>query len=181
MHKRLPLTLAALLFITLLIQSDAIRLRSVALAQTKTIPAPAGVIGFTPGDDRKLASWAKVVEYFQRLAAASDRVKFEEIGKSTMGAPFVYATISAPENLKRLDEFKVIQRQLADPRILADGIAVADVRNRLQAENSKDVRQDWARSDRKASDLIKGGKTIVAITCGIHSTEVGSYLSSMLI
>src|SRR6266550_1730144 len=118
MHKRLPLTLAALLFITLSIQSDAIRLRSVALAQTKTVPAPADVLGFTPGDDRKLASWAKVVEYFQKLAAASDRVKFEEIGKSTMGAPFVYATISAPENLKRLDEFKDVQRQLADPRIL---------------------------------------------------------------
>src|SRR5437870_13616798 len=117
MHKRLPLTLAALLFITLSIQSDAIRLRSVALAQAKTIPAPADVLGFTPGDDRKLASWAKVVEYFQKLAATSDRVKFEEIGKTTMGAPFVYATISAPESLKRLNEFKEIQRQLADPRI----------------------------------------------------------------
>ena len=32
--------------------------------------------GWTPGDDRKLASWAAVVEYFQKLDAASDRVKF---------------------------------------------------------------------------------------------------------
>src|SRR5438552_13586133 len=118
MKKRLPLTLAALLFITLSIQSDAIRLRSVALAQTKTIPAPADVLGFTPGDDRKLASWAKVIEYFQKLDAASDRVKFEELGKSTMGAPFVMATISAPENLRRLDEFTKIQELLADPRKL---------------------------------------------------------------
>src|SRR5437588_1841543 len=172
MRKRLPLTLAALLFIALSIQSDAILRPS--LAQNKSIPAPKDVLGFTPGDDRKLASWAKVVEYFQKLAVSSDRVKFEEIGKSTMGAPFVYATISAPENLKRLDEFKDIQRQLADPRILADGIADYDTRNRLQAENSKLARQDWARSDRKASDLIKRGKTIVAITCGIHSIEVGS-------
>src|SRR6266404_8792899 len=185
MKRRLLLTLASLLFIALSIQSDAIVRRTVALAQgisdLKRIPAPADVLGFTPGDDRKLASWAKVVEYFQKLAATSDRVKFEEIGKSTMGAPFVYATISAPENLKRLDEFKVIQRQLADPRILADGIADYDTRNRLQAENSKLARQDWARSDRKAADLIKRGKTVIAITCGIHSTEVGSYLSSMLI
>src|SRR5437764_9424558 len=181
MHKRLSLTLAALLFIALSIQSDAIHLRPATLAQARTIPAPADVLGFTPGDDRKLASWAKVVEYFQKLAAASDRVKFEEIGKSTMGAPFVYATISAPENLKRLDEYKDIQRQLADPRILADGIANYDIRNRLQTENPKLVRQDWTRSDRKASDLIRRGKTVVAITCGIHSTEVGSYLSSMLI
>src|SRR5207237_2559729 len=113
-------------------------------AQSKTIPAPADVLGFTPGDDRKLARWAKVVEYFQKLAAASDRVKFEEIGKSTMGAPFVYATISASENLKRLDEFKDIQRQLADPRILGSPTTPA-------------------LADRQASGLIARGQTLVAI------------------
>src|SRR5713226_2841364 len=118
MKRRLLLTLAAFLFIVLSIQSDAIVRRTVALAENRSIPAPEDVLGFRPGDDRKLASWAKVIEYFQKLAAASDRVKFEEIGKSTMGAPFVYATISAPENLAQLDEYNNIQRQLADPRIL---------------------------------------------------------------
>jgi hypothetical protein len=162
MRKRLPLILGLLLFVSLWIQSDAILRHSIAVAQTKTIPAPEDVLGFRPGDDRKLASWAKVVEYFQKLAAASDRVKFEEIGKSTMGAPFVYATISAPENLKRLAEFKEIQRQLADPRLLGSPT-------------------NPALADRKAAALIARGKTVVAITCGIHSTEVGSYLSSMLI
>ncbi len=120
-------------------------------------PAPEAVIGFTPGDDRKLASWQSIVEYFRRLDAASDRVKFEELGKTTMGAPFVLATISAPENLARLDEYREIQRKLADPRTLG-----------------KDA-------DRKAAALVARGKTIVLITCGIHSTEVGSTLSSMLI
>ena len=71
-----------------------------------SVPAPEDVLGFRPGDDRKLAAWASVVEYFKQLDAASDRVKFEELGKTTMGAPFVMATISAPENLARLDEFK---------------------------------------------------------------------------
>src|SRR5438094_1603574 len=160
MLKRLSLILAFLLFLALSIQSDAILRRTVA--QNKAIPAPADVLGFTPGDDRKLASWAKVVEYFQKLAATSDRVKFEEIGKSTMGAPFVYLTISAPENLKRLNEYKEIQRQLADPRILGSPT-------------------NPALADRKARGLIARGKTIVLITCGVHSTEVGSYLSSMLI
>jgi hypothetical protein len=122
-----------------------------------SIPAPEDVLGFRPGDDRKLASWAKVVEYFQKLAAASDRVKFAELGKTTMGAPFVMATISAPENLVRLDEYRKIQEQLADPRKLGPN------------------------PDKKAAELIARGKTIVLITCGIHSTEVGSYLSSMLI
>src|SRR5258707_4681114 len=162
MNKRLWLTLAFLLFIALSIQSDAIVRPIVAVAQSKTVPTPDDVLGFRPGDDRKLASWAQVVEYFQKLDAASERVKFEEIGKSTMGAPFVYATISAPENLTRLDEFKEIQRQLADPRLLGSPT-------------------NPALADRKARALIARGKTIVAITCGIHSTEVGSYLSSMLI
>src|ERR1700736_5769074 len=106
MHKRLSLTLALLFLIALSIQSDASLRRAIAIVQNRSIPAPEQILGFRPGDDRKLASWAQVVEYFQKLAAVSDRVKFEEIGKSTMGAPFVYATISAPENLRRLDEFK---------------------------------------------------------------------------
>ncbi len=124
-------------------------------AQTK-IPAPKDILGFTPGDDKKLASWNQVIEYFQKLDAASDRVNFEEIGKSTMGAPFVYATISAPDNLKNLVKYKQIQAKLADPRLIKSNQKLAD-------------------------DLIKRGKTIVLITCGVHSTEVGSYLSSMLI
>src|SRR5216684_6431659 len=118
MRKRLLLTLASLLFIALSIQSDAIHFRTAAFAENRSIPAPEDVLGFRPGDDRKLASWAKVVEYFQKLAAASDRVKFAELGKSTMGAPFVMATISAPENLKHLDDYRKIQDSLADPRTL---------------------------------------------------------------
>ncbi|MGA9996929.1 MAG: M14 family zinc carboxypeptidase [Pyrinomonadaceae bacterium] len=133
---------------------------STALASsssTASVPAPEDVLGFRPGDDRRLASWAQVIEYFQKLDAASDRVKFEELGKTTMGAPFVLATISAPENLARLEEYKKIQQQLADPRTLQPN------------------------ADRRAAGLIARGKTIVLITCGIHSDEVGSYLSSMLI
>src|SRR5213082_2136939 len=173
MRKRASLIFGTLLFVILSTESGAISQRT--FAQSKTIPAPVDVLGFTPGDDRKLASWAKVVEYFRKLAAASDRVKFEEIGKSTMGAPFVYATISAPENLKHLDEFKEIQRQLADPRVLGTRTSSsASSARRAQKTADADVPVP---SDSKASQLIKRGKTVVAITCGIHSTEVGSYLS----
>jgi hypothetical protein len=133
--------------------------REVRGTQSRQIPSPAEVLGFTPGDDRKLASWNQVIAYFTALSKTSDRVKFEELGKSTMGQPYVMATISAPENLARLDEYKHIQELLADPRQLGP------VGGR----------------DRKAAELISRGKTIVLITCGIHSTEVGSYLSSMLI
>ncbi|HEV7797660.1 MAG TPA: M14 family zinc carboxypeptidase, partial [Pyrinomonadaceae bacterium] len=128
-------------------------------ARVAAIPAPEDVLGFAPGDNRKLAGWDQLLRYFEELAKTSDRVKFETLGKSTMGKPFVMATISAPENLARLDDYKRVQELLADPR-------------KLGPPNIR---------DRKAAELIKRGKTIVLITCGIHSTEVGSYLSSMLI
>ncbi|HSL53018.1 MAG TPA: M14 family zinc carboxypeptidase [Pyrinomonadaceae bacterium] len=125
----------------------------------KKIPTPAEVLGFAPGEDRKLASWDQVVDYFRQLDGASDRVVFETLGDTTMGKPFVMATISSPANLTRLEELRKVQDQLADPRKLGP----------------------LATRDRKAAELIKKGKTVVLITCGIHSTEVGSYLSSTLI
>src|SRR6185295_9558859 len=130
-----------------------------ATAQPARIPTPEEVLGFAPGDDRKLASWSQIVKYFAELDQASDRVKFETLGNTSMGKPFVLATISAPENLARLDDYRKIQELLADPRELGPP----------------------GGRDRKAAELIKRGKTIVLITCGIHSTEVGSYLSSTLI
>jgi hypothetical protein len=128
-------------------------------AQTK-IPEPKDVLGFTPGDDRRLASWNQTVDYFKKLDAASDRVKFQEIGRTTLDRPFVYATISAPQNLKNLAGYKAINARLADPRWIS----------RARSAPAGVERQ-----------LIADGKTIVLITCGIHSTEIGSSLSSMLI
>lgn len=121
----------------------------------QNIPQPKDMLGFTPGDDRKLASWKQVLDYFEKLDKASDRVQFQEIGKTTMNNPFVYATISSPNNFKNLEKYKQINAKLADPRLIKS-------------------------NDNLAKQLIKEGKTIVLVTYGIHSTEVGSYLSSML-
>ena len=151
-------TLASLLLMVSLISAVSLT-TSRGTSTTAAIPAPEEVLGFVPGDDRKLASWNQIVEYFERLDQSSDRVKFETLGRTSMNKPFVMATISSPANLAKLDEYKQIQAQLADPRKLgAPGVR-----------------------DRKAAQLIERGKTIVLITCGIHSTEVGSYLSSTLI
>ncbi len=112
------------------------------------IPAPKDVLGFQVGEDRKLADWAQVVDYFQKVAAADPaRVKLTELGKSTMGKPFVLLTISSAENIKNLDRYREIQARLADPRGLSP-----EEEGRLTAE----------------------GKAVVLITCTIHSTEVAS-------
>jgi hypothetical protein len=155
-------TLASVLLLVFLLTSASFSTSQEASNRPNNpaaIPAPADVLGFVPGEDRKLASWNQVLEYFERLDGASDRVKFEALGKTSMDKPFVMATISSPANLARLEEFKQIQAQLADPRKLGPA----------------------STRDRKAAELIARGKTIVLITCGIHSTEVGSYLSSTLI
>jgi len=113
------------------------------------IPPPESVLGFKIGEDRKLAKWDQFVSYFRKLSETSDRVKLDVLGKTTLGRPFVAATISSAENLNRLDEFKEIQRRLADPRLL-DTATEAGIK-----------------------DLIQAGRTVVVITCSIHSTEVG--------
>src|SRR5215470_10616803 len=124
------------------------------VAGTLSVPAPKDVIGFAPGDDRKLASWSQITDYFNRLARASNRVMVQELGKTTLGRPFLLSIISSPSNLARLDHYRDIQRRLADPRTIAS-------------------------DDTQAEKLIAEGRTIVLITCGIHSTEVGGNLVSM--
>ena len=34
-------------------------------AQRRPVPAPASVLGFVPGADRKLVEWARIVAYFR--------------------------------------------------------------------------------------------------------------------
>jgi hypothetical protein len=115
------------------------------------IPTPRSVLGFDPGDDRKLADWPTLVRYYQALARSSDRIDYREIGKTTLGAPFVALAISSPLNLRRLDLFRRSNARLADPRTL--------------------------RSNRDAATALNDGRTMVFITSGIHSDEVGGSLT----
>src|SRR6266705_6860571 len=115
------------------------------------IPTPRSVLGFEPGDDRKLADWPTLVRYYQALASASDRMRYRELGHSTLGAPMIALVISSPQNLRALDRYRELNAKLADPR----GFKTA----------------------KEAEDVLGGGKTIVLITSGIHSTEVGGHLS----
>ena len=111
------------------------------------VPSPESHFGHAMGADRKLLDWAKVVSYFELMARNSDRIRVEQLGRSTEGRPFIAATIASPDTLRKLDRYKEIQRRLADPRITTDEQAVG---------------------------LIAEGKTVVLITCSIHATEVAS-------
>ncbi|GAA3887337.1 M14 family zinc carboxypeptidase [Streptomyces lannensis] len=88
-----------------------------------------------------------MVPYFQLIGAHSDRVKYEEIGKTTQGHPYVLLTISSPKNLANLDKLVATNARLADPRGL---------------------------SEANAKRLATEGKPFYYVQAGIHSTEVGN-------
>ena len=114
------------------------------------IPTPRSILGFDPGDDRKLPDWPTLLRYYQALGKTSERVRYRELGRTTLGAPFVALIISSPQNLKRLDAYRALNAKLADPRLF--------------------------RSAREGSDALRDGKSVVLITSGVHSNEVGGHL-----
>ncbi|MGH9883681.1 MAG: M14 family metallopeptidase, partial [Pyrinomonadaceae bacterium] len=118
-----------------------------------SLPSPYSVLGFTPGDDRKIADWTQITDYFTRLDKASDRMLVQVMGQSTLKRPLIAAFISSRENILALNKYKDIQRKVADPRTLPTGVGPA----------------------RAFTD----GKVVVAISCSIHSTEIVASQMSM--
>ena len=131
--------------------SGAALLAPTAPAAT-VVPAPESVLGFSPGEDRKLADWGQVLAWLKALAAASGRVRVEEVGRTTEGRPFVIVTVTSEANAARLEEIRLANARLADPRGL---------------------------SDEEAERLVHQGRTVVAMAYSIHSTEVGGTLAAL--
>src|SRR5690606_19847113 len=65
----------------------------------------------------------------------------------------IAAFISSAENIKNLEKYRQISAKLADPRTIKD--------------------------DAERDALIASGKTIVSISCSIHSTEIVASQMSM--
>src|SRR5439155_22445711 len=87
------------------------------------IKSPQDFLGFRVGDDYKLADWQQITAYFGELDKASDRVRVDVIGQTTLKKPFLRVTITSPENQAKLDRYEEITRRLADPRGLSAGDA----------------------------------------------------------
>jgi hypothetical protein len=117
------------------------------------VPTPRDVLGFTPGDDRTVADWTQITDYFKRLDRASERVRVQELGTSTLGRTLFAAFVSSAENIRELDRYRDIQRRLADPRLVG--------------------------SDAERDRLVSEGKAVVVISCSIHSTEIVASQMSM--
>ena len=116
-------------------------------AAPPAIPTPQQYFGFAIGADGELARYPKILDYFQLLAKQTDRVKYEELGRTTMGNSYPLLRISSPQNLKNFDRLVDINRRLADPRGL---------------------------SDAEARKLSLEGKPFYFLYATIHSTEVSN-------
>ncbi|TCJ12041.1 peptidase [Flaviaesturariibacter flavus] len=112
-------------------------------------PSPRSHFGFNIGDNYQLATYTQTEAYFKKLAAASDRVRLVDIGKTEEGRSQWMLVVSAPGNLAQLEKYKGISQQLAR----AEGIDESTAR-RLATE----------------------GKAVVWIDGGLHATEtVGAH------
>lgn len=108
------------------------------------VPSPADVFGFEVGADYKLANYDMMLDYYNQLDEASDRVQKIEIGASSMGRPMILLFISSEENMQQLDRWRSISEQLSRARI----------------------------DSTKAWQLSQEGKAIVWVDGGMHATEL---------
>jgi hypothetical protein len=77
----------------------------------ETVPRPAEVLGFEPGE--RHPHHHEVVAYLRRLAESSDRVAIEEIGRSAGGRPQLLLTFASPERLADIDTIRANRRSAA--------------------------------------------------------------------
>lgn len=109
------------------------------------ILSPEEFYGFRVGTDKKLVRWDRIVDYFWHLSK-SPCVKVAEIGKTTMGNPFIVACISSAENISNLDKIREASLRLSHP----NGLSGAEI-----------------------EELILGGKTVISMTMSVHASEIG--------
>ena len=98
------------------------------------------------GADRRLAPAEAIETYLRLMDSVSDRVRVVDIGRTTEGHATLAAIISAPENIRNLDEIRAVNQRLADPRLL---------------------------TPEDARSLASTHKAVLAIGAGMHASEVG--------
>ena len=111
----------------------------------QSVPSPKSHFGFNIGDNYKLATFTATEAYLKKIAASSNKVKLNTIGKTEEGRNHYMMIVSSPENIRQLQKYKSISQKLARAEALTD----AD-----------------------AKQLANEGKAVVWIDGGLHATEV---------
>jgi hypothetical protein len=109
------------------------------------VTSPEAFFGHELGADYRLPSYRDMTAYWERLAAASDRMTLVSMGQTTEGRDQLMAIITSPANHGDLERFRTLSRRLA----LAEGVSEAE-----------------------AVRLSREGKAVVWIDGGLHGSEV---------
>ena len=109
------------------------------------VTTPEQQFGHEIGVDYELPNYQELTEYWEVLAAESDRMILEVIGQTEEGRDHLMATITSAENHRDLDRYKEIAASLAR----AEGV-----------------------SEAQARALAREGKAVVWIDGGLHASEV---------
>ncbi|MBS1830605.1 MAG: hypothetical protein JST93_35220, partial [Acidobacteria bacterium] len=116
------------------------------LPRVEGIPTPKDVLGYHIGTPQKLTHTAEIYKYYRALAAASQRVKVIEIGKTDEGRDCLVVFIGSEESIRDLEKHRANLAKLADPRTI----------NAAQAQ-----------------EVIAQTKPIYHLMAGLHSGETG--------
>lgn len=113
-----------------------------------SVPRPSAITGYEPGQFQ--SSHGNIVRVIERIAAAApDRVRLIENGKTWEHRNLYLAVVSSPDNIARLAEIKANIARLADPRKIANGA--------------------------EADQIARSTPVVVWLNYGIHGNESASY------
>ena len=112
-----------------------------------TVPSPTKFLGHIAGAPGELTRTDKIYAYYRALAAATDRVRVEVIGRSEEGRDILLVFVGDGASLKGLEQSRADMADLADPR-----------------------RTDEAAMER----IVAHTKPLYMLHGGLHSEETGS-------
>ncbi len=117
------------------------------LSYDESIPTPKSHLGYELGANFTL--YAHLVDYFEKLAASSERVLINQYGETYEGRPLINLVISSKENIQNLDQ--------------------------LQEKHMKLMTE----VDSKADDIIANEPVFTSFSYNIHGNEASSTEAAM--
>ncbi|WP_197496141.1 M14 family zinc carboxypeptidase [Maribacter hydrothermalis] len=111
----------------------------------QNIPSPESVFGHEVGATYHLINYEQSIDYFMKLAEASNRMEIVQVGHTSEERPWYISVISTPQNLKNLEKFRENNMRIAHPEGLSE-------------ENLK--------------ELIKDQPVFIDINGGLHAGEI---------
>jgi len=93
------------------------------LSYDASIPPPGSHLGYQLGEEMTL--YAHVVDYFETLAEASDKIVLNQYGETYEGRPLINVVISSEGNIENMESLRQRHLQLADPSQISEADAAA--------------------------------------------------------